>query len=91
MSWLKYGSASLIGFVTASLFFAASVSLVVWLTRIPPGGCGGPPCEGVRTQIGSDLIVVAGFVGMLIGSVVAAVIGVAFYRKNQQGLAASKR
>ena len=91
MSWLKYGLASLIGFAAASLFFAASVYLIAWLTRIPPGGCGGPPCESVRTQIGSDLILVAGFVSMLIASVVATVIGVALYRKNQQGFAALKK
>jgi hypothetical protein len=81
MNWLKYALASVTGFLAAVLFFAASAILIVWLTSIPSGGCGGPPCEAERMQIAWDLVALAGFVGVLIGTFVATMSSVAFYRK----------
>jgi hypothetical protein len=82
MNWPRYALASLIGSVTTILFFVAATITIGSLTAFPAAtGCGRLSCVA-QMQFAWDLIALAGFIGLLIGALVAAVTGIAFYRRR---------
>jgi hypothetical protein len=91
MSWLKYVWATLIGFATMTIFTVSTAFLIVWLTtsRVVAHSCAHMPISpndcGGWTALGYAIMVLAGcaFVGLFIGTAVGTMVGISFYRRNQ--------